>query len=96
MLAMARDISRRSEIRTEATEKSAPRWAEISDDVLESVETGRKQAIEAVRKFVDQISHVVPEQSLRQTVVDAALDLAEELVTARIEFFRSVVRGRGS
>ena len=76
-------------------EKSKPRWAELSDEVLESVEDGRKQAIEAVRKFVDQISPVLPEQSRRKTVVDAALDLAEELVTARIEFVRSVVRSAG-
>lgn len=80
---------------TEAPEKSEPRWAELSDDVLESVESGRKHAIEAVRKFVDQISPVLPEQSRRKTVVDAALDLAEELSTSRIEFFRSVVRSAG-
>ncbi|WP_240430649.1 hypothetical protein [Mycobacterium shigaense] len=60
---------------TEAPEKTEPRWAELSDDVLESVETARKQAIEAARKFVDQISPVLPEQSRRKTVVDAALDL---------------------
>jgi hypothetical protein len=80
---------------TEAPEKGEPRWAELSDDVLEAVETGRKQAIEAVRKFVDQISPVLPEQSRRKTVVDAALDLTEELVTTRIEFLRSVVRSAG-
>jgi len=80
---------------TKAPEKPQPRWAELSDDVLESVETGRKQAIEAVRKFVDQISPVLPEQSRRKTVVDAALDLADELVTTRMEFFRSVVRSAG-
>ncbi|HTX95405.1 MAG TPA: hypothetical protein VME67_11470 [Mycobacterium sp.] len=79
----------------EAPEKSEPRWAELSDEVLESVEGGRKQAIEAVRKFVDQISPVLPEQSRRKTVVDAALDLADELVAARIEFFRKVVRSAG-
>ncbi|ORW60163.1 hypothetical protein AWC20_08835 [Mycobacterium parmense] len=85
----------RSKIMAEAPAKSEPRWAELSDDVLESVEAGRKQAIEAVRKFVDQISPVLPEQSRRKTVVDAALDLADELVTTRIEFFRSVVRSAG-
>ncbi len=78
--------------KSKTPEKSEPRWAELSDDVLESVETGRKQAIDAVRKFVDQISPVLPEQSRRKTVVDAALDLADELVATRIEFFRSVVR----
>jgi len=80
---------------TEAPEKSGPRWAELSDDVLESVEAGRKQAIGAVRKFVDEISPVLPEESRRKTVVDAALDLADELVTARMEFFRNVVRSAG-
>lgn len=72
-----------------------PRWTELSDEVLESVEAGRKQAIEAVRKFVDQVTAQVPDQSRRKTVIDAALDLTEELVTARIEFFRSVVRSAG-
>lgn len=80
---------------TEAPEKSEPRWTELTDDVLESVETGRKQAIEAVRKFVDQISTELPDQSRRKTVVDAALDLAEELITTRIEFVRSVVHSAG-
>lgn len=80
---------------TQAPEKSQPRWAELSDEVLESVESGRREAIEAVRKFVDRVSAEVPDQSRRQTVVDAALELAEELVTARIEFFRSVVRSAG-
>jgi hypothetical protein len=76
-------------------EKSEPRWAELSDDVLQSVEAGRKQAIEAVRKFVDEVGPVLPEQSRRKAVVDAALDLADDLVTARMEFFRSVVRSAG-
>ena len=80
---------------TKAPGKAEPRWAELSDEVLESVEAGRKKAIEAVRKFVDQIGPVLPEQSRRKTVVDAALDLAEELVSARMDFFRSVVRSAG-
>ena len=80
---------------TKAPQKTEPRWAELSDEVLESVESGRKQAIEAVRKFVDQVSAQVPDQSRRKTVVDAALDLAEELTATRIEFFRSVVRSAG-
>ena len=40
---------------TEASAKSEPRWTELSGDVLESVEYGRKQVIEALR-FVEQIS----------------------------------------
>lgn len=80
---------------THAPEKTESRWAELSDDVLESVEASRKQAIEAIRKFVDQVGGEVPDESQRKNVIDAALDLTEELVTGRIEFFRSVVRSAG-
>lgn len=75
-----------------APEKSTPRWAELSDDVLESVEAGRKAGIEAVRRFADQVASVVSDEPRRKTVVDAALDLAEELNTAQIKFLRSIVR----
>jgi hypothetical protein len=80
---------------TEAPHKTEPRWAELSDEVLESVEDGRKKAIEAVRKFVDEVSPAVDDQSRRKTVIDAALNLAEELITTRIELVRSIVRSAG-
>jgi hypothetical protein len=81
---------------TETPQKTvAERAAELSDDVLESVEAGRKAAIEAVRKFVTAAEQATPalvDPSRRNAVIDAALDLAEELSAARIEFLRSVVR----
>ncbi len=80
---------------THAPQKTEPRWAEISDDVLESLEAGRKRGIEAVRKFVDEVSAVVEGESRRKTVIDAALKLTEELSTTRIEFMRGVVRSAG-
>jgi hypothetical protein len=80
---------------TKTPEKAESRWAELSDEVLESVEASRKQAIDAVRKFVDQVGRDLPDESGRKNVIDAALDLTEELVTGRIEFFRSVVRSAG-
>ncbi|MGA8327969.1 MAG: hypothetical protein WB777_01585 [Mycobacterium sp.] len=80
---------------TQAPEKPESRWAELSDDVLESVEASHKKAIEAVRKFVDQVSGEVPDESRRKNVIDAALDLTEDLVTGRIELVRSVVRSAG-
>src|SRR5208337_4118546 len=80
---------------TQTPEKTESRWAELSDEVLESVEASRKQAIDAIRKFVDQVSGEIPDQARRKNVIDAALDLTEELVTGRIEFFRSVVRSAG-
>jgi hypothetical protein len=87
-------LTRRSAIVTETPQKSS-RWAELSDEVLESVEAGRKTGVEAVRKFVDTVTPVLVDPSRGKTVVDAALDLAEELNTARIEFLRAVVRSAG-
>jgi len=80
-----------------STEKKTvvERAAGVSDEVLESVEAGRRAAIEAVRKFVDTVDEVTPalvDASRRKTIVDAALDLADSLVTTRVEFLRSVVR----
>jgi hypothetical protein len=80
---------------TQSPEKAESRWAELSDEVLESVEVSRKQAIDAVRKFVDQVDRELPDESRRKNVIEAALDLTEELVTGRIEFVRSVVRSAG-
>jgi hypothetical protein len=80
---------------TRTPDKTEPRWAELSDEVLESVEAGRKKAIEAVRKFVDEVGSELTDEPRRNTVIDAALDLAEELSTTQIEFFRRVVRSAG-
>ena len=80
---------------TQAPHQAEPRWAELSDEVLESLEAGRKRGIEAIRSFVDEVSSVVEGESRRKTVIDAALTLAEELVTTRIEFMRGVVRSAG-
>ncbi len=81
---------------TETTQKTVvERAAELSDDVLESVEAGRQAAIEALRKFITALEKATPalvDPAQRKAVTDAALDLAEELSVARIEFLRSVVR----
>jgi hypothetical protein len=81
---------------TETPQKTVvERAAELSDEVLESVEAGRKAAIEALRKFTTALEQTTPalvDPARRKGVIDAALDLAEELSAARIEFLRSVVR----
>ncbi|MFZ1179871.1 MAG: hypothetical protein WAO15_27210 [Mycobacterium sp.] len=81
---------------TETPQKTVvQRAAGLSDDVLESVEAGRKAAIEAVRKFITALEQATPalvDPARRKTVIDAALDLAEELSAARIEFLRTVAR----
>ena len=71
-----------------------PRAAELSDEVLESVKSGQQAAIEAVRKFVDTVDEALPEavHPLRKTIVDSALELADQLVTTQYDFLRSIVR----
>ena len=46
----------------------------MSDDVLESLETGRTTAIEAMRRFIDQVTPVIADQSRRKAIIDAALN----------------------
>ena len=89
----------------EGTEKNSPaerapdlaeRAAGLSDDVLKSVESGQRNAIDAVRKFVGAVEESLPghsdeNPSRRQTIVDAALDMADKLVKTQYEFIRSVV-----
>ncbi|KDE98317.1 hypothetical protein Y900_005005 [Mycolicibacterium aromaticivorans JS19b1 = JCM 16368] len=71
-----------------------PRAVDLSDEVLDSVKTGQQAAIAAIRKFVDTVDKALPEavHPLRETLVDGALELADELVTTQYQFLRSVVR----
>ncbi|MGV1037718.1 MAG: hypothetical protein ACOYD0_11940 [Candidatus Nanopelagicales bacterium] len=72
------------------------RTADLSQEVLESVEAGQRSAIKAVRKFVDTVDEALPaigdRPSRREAVIDAAMDMADKLVTTQYEFLRSVVR----
>ncbi len=74
----------------------AQRAAGLSDEVLKSVESGQRTAIDAVRKFVGAVEESLPghgddHPSRRETIVDAALDMADKLVKTQYEFIRSVV-----
>jgi len=72
------------------------RTAQMSEDVLKSVEAGQRAAIEAVRTFVDTVDEALPalggHPSRREAIIDAALEMADRLVTTQYEFLRSVVR----
>ena len=72
------------------------RAADLSDEVFKSVESGQRTAIDAVRKFVGAVDESMPAHgddhpSRRNTIVDAALDMADKLVKTQYEFIRSVV-----
>ena len=76
------------------------RTVDLSEEVLKSVESGQRAAIEAVRKFVDTVDEAIPaiggRPSRRETVIDAALEMADKLVTTQYDFLRSVVRDAGN
>jgi hypothetical protein len=72
----------------------APQAADLVDEVRESAKAGQHAASEALRKFYRTVDEAIPEsiQPLRKRIVDAAIELADELVTAQYEFHRSIVR----
>lgn len=74
----------------------AGRAAGLSDEVLKSVESGQRTAIDAVRKFVGAVDESMPAHgddhpSRCNNIVDAALEMADKLVKTQYEFIRSVV-----
>lgn len=88
---------------TETTEKKTVAPRQISDELIEAAKAGQHAVSEAVRKFISALDQAIGErreavqqdtalQSLRTTIVDAALELANELNTTQYEFNRSVVR----
>ncbi len=72
------------------------RTADLTEGVIKAVEAGQRAAIDAVRNFVETVDKALPEAgespSRRQTVIDAALDMADKLVTTQYNFLSSIVR----
>ena len=69
-------------------------WAStLSDELLKSVESMNKSAVEASRKFAEAVKEALPsqEEGSRRTIVSAAVDLADRIVTKQHEFLRSVL-----
>ena len=75
------------------------RTTELSEEVLESVESAQQTAIEAVRKFVDAVDQALPPHgeapSKREEITDSALEMAERLVHTQSDFLRKVVDSAG-
>ena len=74
---------------------------ELSDEVLQRLEAGQHAAIEAVTEFLDTVDRILPAlphgegASRRQTVVDAAMKMADRLVHTQYDFLRKVVQDAG-
>lgn len=76
------------------------RSAAASERVLRSVETAERDAIDAVRTFVETVDEALPvlgeHPTRRQDLIDAALEMADKLVTTQYEFLHGVVRNVSS
>jgi len=76
----------------------AGRVETLSDEVLDSIQAGQRTAMDAVRKFVDTLDEVTPnivDESARKKVLDAALDMVDQLVRTQLEFLRKVIGSAG-
>ncbi len=75
------------------------RTTELSEDVIKSLESGQRAAIDAVRKFVDVVDERLPavgaRPSRRKDIVDAALEMADRLVRTQYDFISDVVESAG-
>jgi hypothetical protein len=69
-------------------------WVQFRENILTARETHHKAAIDAVRRFVD-VHPVVSRLPRVKAVIGARLQLREDLVSARFQFRRAVVRGVG-
>lgn len=77
-----------------ASETAAPKAAALTEEVRESAKEGQHAAREALQQFRHTVDEVIPDavQPLRNRIVEAAIELADQLVTAQYNFNRSIVR----
>lgn len=72
------------------------RTADLSQDVLKSIESAQRAALDAIRAFVDTVDEALPavgqRPSRREKVIDAALEMADRLVATQYDFLRNTVR----
>jgi hypothetical protein len=69
-------------------------WVQFRENMLTARETYLTAAIDAVRQFVD-VHPVVSRLPWVKAVIDARLQLHEDLVSAGFQFRRAVVRSVG-
>jgi signal-transduction protein with cAMP-binding, CBS, and nucleotidyltransferase domain len=70
----------------------------LSEEMLNSIQAGQQTAMDAVRKFVAALDEVVPnlvDEPARKKVIDAALDMIDQLVTAQLELVRKAIGSMG-
>ncbi|MBI3216732.1 MAG: hypothetical protein HYZ38_23200 [Mycobacterium sp.] len=78
-------------IETTTADSPAP---DLADEIRESAKAGQHAAGQALRKFRHTVDEAIPEsvQPLREKLVEAALELADDLVNAQYKFHRSLLK----
>jgi hypothetical protein len=66
-------------------------WAQFRQEMLTAREVRHKAAIDAVRRFVEH-NPMISRRPRRKAIIEARLQLREDLVSARFQFRRAVVR----
>jgi len=79
---------------TVETTTAETKGMDLADELRESAKAGQHAASQALRKFRHTVDEAIPEsvQPLRNKIVDAAIELAEDLVSAQYKFNRSLVK----
>ena len=76
------------------------RTADLSEDVLKTLDEGAQNAIDAVRKFAETVDRVLPPRgdgpSRREEITDSALEMAQRLVHTQADFLRKVIDSAGA
>jgi vacuolar-type H+-ATPase subunit E/Vma4 len=80
-----------------AGKTTTEKTTQLSEQVLEEIKRGQQSAIEAVRSFTESVDKSLhgEDQSKRQEVIDAALEMSKKLVQTQYDFLRSVVHSAG-
>jgi hypothetical protein len=75
------------------------RTAELSEDLVQELEDGARDALGAVRTFLATVDEALPPHgdgpSRREQITDSALQMAQRLVHTQAEFLRKVVDSAG-
>jgi hypothetical protein len=72
------------------------RTSELSDELLTSLETGERAAIEAVGQFVIAVEEALPQEvagtsEVAKKVTESGLQMADRLIHTQYEFLRKVI-----
>ena len=77
--------------------RAVDRTTEVSEEVLKSLQSGQRAAIDAVRKFVDTVDEMLPNTPLAPEKAPGGRgrrdeEMADKLVRSQYDFLRSVVQ----